>query len=499
MGIIKRQGIKQGLVSYIGAAIGIVSTFYVYTLDQTFTGELQFLLNFSAFLVPIFLLGFNALVVKFFPEFKDQASGHRGFLGFLLLGGILSFLLIAIISGVFADPFLGLLEKGDFDTSKIIENYGVLLGLCFLLILITIQSDYISNFHRIVVPNILTNLSLKIILPALVLAFYYHFLDNSTIKWLLLIVHGLIYIGLVVYTIHLKQWHLKIDRRFLTKPLIKNMMNYALFGILGSIGSVLVFRIDYMMVSMLSVGGYFSTGIYHFAINISNVIAIPFTSFKKIAGPIIADGINQEDKSPILDIYQRSSLNLLIVGLGLFLATWISIDELFLITPKPEELIPVKYVVLLLGSAKLVDMVTGINDQIIAYSKFYRFNVFAILLLGIVNIGSNLWLIPRYDIEGAAMATFLALFLFNLAKFLFVWIKFKMQPFTFSELKVLLLAAIAYGLAYLIPVTSSVLLDIVIHSGTFSCLFAAGILYFKVAPDLTKFFNEILNRIRAFF
>ena len=86
-----------------------------------------------------------------------------------------------------------------------------------------------------------------------------------------------------------------------------------------------------------------------------------------------------------------------------------------------------------------------------------------------------------------------------MAKFIFVWIKFKMQPFTIGELIVLVIAAIAYALAYIIPGTGLALLDIIIHSGTFSLLFGVAILYFNIAPDLTKFFNQIVKRLKTFF
>ena len=94
------------------------------------------------------------------------------------------------------------------------------------------------------------------------------------------------------------------------------------------------------------------------------------------------------------------------------------------------------------GLAKLIDVSAGVNGAIIATSDKYRFDLYINLVLIIVTIISNVIFIPKYGIEGAAMATALALFIHNMVKTLILYSLYQIQPFQISNFKLL-----AIGLA----------------------------------------------------
>jgi O-antigen/teichoic acid export membrane protein len=104
-------------------------------------------------------------------------------------------------------------------------------------------------------------------------------------------------------------------------------------------------------------------------------------------------------------------------------------DEIFEIIPNGERYKSGKIVILLLGLAKLFDMLTSINEYIIAYSKHFRYNLYFLLVLAVVNVVANLTLIPQFELAGAALATLLSVVLFNIFKTYFVYAKFKIHPF----------------------------------------------------------------------
>lgn len=497
MGVVKRQSFKKSIVRYTGVLIGMVSLLFIYPMAGNMVGEFRFIVNTASLLVPFFLLGVNSWAVRFYPTFLNKENGNNGFLGFLLLSGLLTFSLVAGVVIFFQDQIIDFLAYHlDRSPSELIENKNLIFILTFLLCMILTLIPYISNFNRIVVPDILFNFSLKIVYPVLILLFYYSMISRMDVKMGVIVSHVVILIGLLIYIKSLGQLKMKINFSFLDRPLLKTMVTYALFGVIGTIGSILATRIDIFMVTTYSKESYDGTWVYDFAVQVINVVAIPYTAFVSIGAPLIAQAMNRNDINEVGNTYRRSSIILLIASLGLFLATWISVDQLFLLTKRLEEIKGAKYIIFFLGVGNIVDMVTGLNSHIINYSKYFRFNAIAVIALGIFNIFTNLYFIPIYGITGAAIATFASLTLFNLLKLIFIWVKFGIQPFTLATLQVLLFAGVAFGVAYIIPYMGIPILDIAIHSGIFAMLFAFLVLYFKVSADVNELFEEALSRVR---
>ncbi|MDZ7690389.1 MAG: polysaccharide biosynthesis C-terminal domain-containing protein [Balneolaceae bacterium] len=107
-----------------------------------------------------------------------------------------------------------------------------------------------------------------------------------------------------------------------------------------------------------------------------------------------------------------------------------------------------QWVIIIIGVAKLIDMATGVNGQIILHSKHYRFDLYTMIFLVILTVATNYLLIPIYGILGAAIATALSILVYNLIKCIFVWITFSMQPFHWSSLAVLAIAAICLSVVF---------------------------------------------------
>ena len=100
---------------------------------------------------------------------------------------------------------------------------------------------------------------------------------------------------------------------------------------------------------------------------------------------------------------------------------------------------------------RLIDLFTGVNSQIITFSDYFRFNIFAILILAIFNIIFNYLFIVTLDwgLLGVATATFISLTLYNAAKFVFIMVRMKLQPFTSETLKIIAVGGICFALSWL--------------------------------------------------
>ena len=72
MGVIKRQGIKNVFITYLGVIVGAISTLYIQpellSIDEL--GFTRNLYNFSFLLSLAIPLGLPSIILKFYPEFS---------------------------------------------------------------------------------------------------------------------------------------------------------------------------------------------------------------------------------------------------------------------------------------------------------------------------------------------------------------------------------------------------------------------------------------------
>jgi len=495
MGVIKRQGIKQSVVTYVGMLIGAVNLLVLYPLALTKEqiGISKFVLDTAVLASPFLFWGGAELIVRFFPKFKDEQNGHRGYLFFLHLIFGIGALTLLVLSFLFKDQLLGFYSE----KSALFEDYlPFVLPLAFLLTSAGIFTSYASNFQRIVVPSIFNELVPKLGMGILVLCLLRGWMGFEGIFWGQLVFYLLILIGQIWYVASLGQLHLRPDFAFLKKPLLKEVTNFGLYGLVGTLGSRIGERINTIMLGTIATLG--DTGVYTVAFFLSDAIDAPRRAISRISSPLISEKWNAGKLDEIQEIYQKSALNQLIVGLGLLLAVWVSVDEVFTLMPNGEVFREGKYVILILGLARVFDMLTGVNTEIISYSKLYKYNFYLVILLALCSIGFSHWFIPIYTINGAALATLVSLTIYNLLKFILLWVKFRLQPFTWPVFWVLAIGILAYLAAALVPQPedSNPLLWLLLKSSITTVVFGGLVWYFKLSPDINQLIEKAWRKVK---
>jgi len=480
MGVIQRQSIKHTLVNYVGVAIGMLSTFFVYPNAQELYGLYTTVFSSAVIASSVFLLGFNFLAIKFFPQFKNSDNGHNGFLLLLLKGGMAGFILFLLFLPVVKFILLDLLFNNSQERALFETHFYFIIPIVFLFIFNNLFIKYVSNFHRIVIPTILDQLLIKIVLPLIVILYLLKYLDLKLFFILVVINYLVVCLGLIFYIKRLKQLHLGSGQGFVEKTLAKEMRVHAGFGILNSLGTQLAFKIDTLMVAglvSLSFGG-----IYAIVNILIGVMSKPAKAIKAIASPIISESWNNNDIKEIEKIYRKSSILLLISGLYIFMGIWLSIDDLFTLMPESETMRQGKYVLFFLGLANLIDLATSINTEIIANSKKFKFNFYTLILLAILNIFFNLLFIKALGMGmvGAAIATLCSLGLFNLMKLIFIHVQFGIQPFNIKTLILILIALVSFTICKLLPLEFHPAVNILIRSVVLSLFFLIGVIKFNL-------------------
>ncbi|NUO01376.1 MAG: oligosaccharide flippase family protein, partial [Saprospiraceae bacterium] len=292
MGIIQRQSIKLTLINYIGVALGIINTLFIYpkVLTEDEFGIFRFVTQTSQMLFPFALMGAGTLSIRFFPIFRDERNGHNGFLllllsaasGGLALFSILAFFFRKTIFNAYAPNFGPYVHYLPY-----IFPIVCCMGLAFIL------STYAANFQRMAIPQILNNLFLKLSTALLCLSFFGGLLTFAALMAGLVLAYFLIVVLLTLYLNREGLFFLNFKPAFLTKSLVKGMAGYAAFGFLGHISSSISIQIDSFMVgTMIDLK---SVAIYSIGFFIADTIDIPRRSVESAASPIISQAWKEND------------------------------------------------------------------------------------------------------------------------------------------------------------------------------------------------------------
>jgi O-antigen/teichoic acid export membrane protein len=242
--------------------------------------------------------------------------------------------------------------------------------------------------------------------------------------------------------------------------------------------------------------GHAPDEIYTTSFYMATVIEIPKRAMTQVATPLISRGFEKNDTAEIHNIYHKTALNQFLLGTLLLIGIAANLDSIFMLMPKGEIYQAGKWVVVIVGAGKLVDMLFGPSSEIIVYSKYYAFNIVLIVLLAVMIITANNILIPAYGIAGAAMGAALTLVVFNAVKFIFIWVKLGLQPFSGAFLKVLLVGGLSWAVHLLIPRVEPVILDIILRSGAITLVFSVLTVWMKISPDANGILSKGLSWLK---
>ena len=86
----------------------------------------------------------------------------------------------------------------------------------------------------------------------------------------------------------------------------------------------------------------------------------------------------------------------------LFIVIWLNLDNTYILLHLPSIYVDGKNIVLLLGIAKVVDMVFGLNHELMVMSNYWKQNFYFQVILIIIFIPINYFSILKFGIIGPA-------------------------------------------------------------------------------------------------
>jgi O-antigen/teichoic acid export membrane protein len=269
----------------------------------------------------------------------------------------------------------------------------------------------------------------------------------------------------------------------------KNMVKYSALIILGGSTAIVLIELDKVMLNnFLKIE---NVAYYAVAGFIASTIAVPSRAMHQITYPLTATYLNGKDNYALKKLYQKSSLTLFIISGLLFLLILLNLNDLY--TLLPEKYSGGFMIVFWIGLAKVYDALLGINNSILYNSDYYRSILFFGVLLAILAIIFNLWLIPAYGLNGAAIASFSAFLIYNTLKLGYVKSKFKITPFTHETWKVFALLVFIGVLFSAYSFAFHPILNIALKSILIIAMYL-GVLYrFKISEDIYGVLRKLLK------
>ena len=485
MGQIRQQTIKGTIYSYIGVILGfmISGLFLPNILTPGENGLLKLLISYSSLFAQFATLGFNSATTRLFTYFRDHQKNHHGFLFLNLLVMTAGFILAMFAFYLLRDYIIGKSE----DTSALFVNYiNFLIPLIFFTLLFQMLDTYYKVLFKTVIGTFLKEFIQRIFVLASIALFFFGTITFEEFVIAYVISNSLPGFILFFTLIFTKEFNLRPELSFLNKSLVKQLGSISFYGILFGFTGILVLNIDSIMISTMI--GISATGIYAITYFFGTLIIVPARSLRKISGTILADAWRDQNMKVVEDLYKKSSINQFVFGALLFIGIWANIHNVFEILP--EEYQAGKWVIFFIGMMNLVEMVSGVSNTLLATSKYYKYTAYLnILMVGFI-VGSNYIFIQLFGLVGAAVASLTSIALISLIRYVFIYKRFHMHPFTRSHLLVILISLGTYFLSLLLPPFKNFILDIAVRSISMLLVFSILVYFSKVSEDINKYALE---------
>ncbi|MAS52555.1 MAG: hypothetical protein CMD20_05050 [Flavobacteriales bacterium] len=491
MGIIIKQGLKTSIASYLGFAVGAFNNIYLFPkfIGPEGIGLLN-LINAAAMLfIPFLNMGFGTSISKFYPKFRDKPY-FTSFLGYALVLPIISFLIFILAWPLTQGVFEWMFKS---KSQVVFENILWVIPLAGILLIFGLFEAFARANYKVIVPNLIRSVYWRVFMSGIVLLIalgiisYEYLVPSLIFAWFLMLVI------LVLYTMNVIKLKFSLNSSFWRSSEIKRFNYFSGYVLLLTMGGVLIQKIDQLMV-----GWYLGTdaaGVLTLSMYFATLIEIPRRSIMQIIQPVLADSFNKNDMGNIEVMYKKSSLNLFLIGGVLFLLVWINVFDIYEIIPRKEEFKGGIYVVFFYGLARVIDMGMGCNNEILVYSKYYKANLPMQLALVVIVVVTNWTLIPRFDITGAALATCISVFTYNIIRFLYLWNKIGMQPFSKSTLQILFILSIAFIIGLNINFGFHPILNIIIRSSIIIFPLVALLYFLKISKDINRLLDKLFKQI----
>jgi O-antigen/teichoic acid export membrane protein len=492
---IRRQSIISSFVVYIGFALGFLNTYLFakgfteaqYGLTGTFVAIATVMFSFANLGMPVY-------IYKFFPYYNDNLQPEENdMITVALIVSIVGFVILMGSGLLFQDYFI---RKYSANSPELVHYYYWLFPFGFGYLLYSILEAYAWQFRKSILTNFLKEILFRLLTTVLIVLTFTGVIKSFD---LFIKIYSITYLLvaciLLGYLVSIKKLHFVTALSRVTKKFRKKILTMVSFFW----GATLVFNIaqvfDTLVIGAVVQNGMAFVGIYTLAQNVSSLVQAPQRAIIAAAIPPLSQAWKDKDLGKITRIYQRSSINMLIFAIGMFLLIWINFTDGVLTFHLKPGYLAARHVFLFIGITKVIDLGTGVNSQIIGSSNFWRFEFISGVILLALTLPLNYLLAKELQVIGPAISNLIAITIYNCIRYLFLLRKFNMQPFSAKTVYAVLLGAACYLVCHFLFRSYHGFGWICLRSAVFVLLYATGVIFLNLSPDVLPVWTTLKKRI----
>ena len=510
MGIVARQSIKGTIATYIGVAVGIVTTFFNQTkaLQAEQIGLIDILLQCSLLFGGLAQLGTNSSAMRYYPFFKDEEHRDHGFFGWTLLVPLIGFSIFLLLFLCFKGAIVDFFTKDAAVGGELFTKYvNFVIPLAFFMLYLSVFETNSNLLLRIVLPKFVREVGLRVGTLAIYLLYYYKVIDFDGVIVAFCVMYGLATLINVVYLLSLKRVSFKIEWDYIKPQLKRDFLFYTLFMLTAALAGNAIPMLSKFFVAGKT--GFHLAGVFTIATNIAALIEMPYRSLGAISRPHISDAMAKQDVKQADALCKSVALHQFIAGTFVFFLIWINIDFIFDLLPNGDIYRLGKWAVLILSLSRLVYSTFGVVTTALSYSKYYYYSLIFTVLLAGMSVGLNIWLVPKWDINGGALAQMLSYLIYFILLIAFIKWKVGVMPLSKKLLPVAVVIFALFGLNWLWTSTLTSLLvepftkpvfglaiDALLKTIIFLVLGMTAIYKLKVSQSVNDLIDKGLKMIR---
>lgn len=494
MNLLQKQGFFNSLILYAGVALGFFNLIILFQRILT-TEEIGFFIligTISLLYAQFAGLGIGNIILKYFPYYRSDDKKHGGFVSFVTVWSLVGFVIFTVLFVVFKDSIISHYKDRD-GASLLTKYFYYLIPLSFFTLVFSVLENMALTVFKNVLSSFLREVGLRFFTTAAVLLIAIKLVDYHV--FLIIYITANLVAVLVLLAYIAKGRHFKfstIDAQLISER--KTFLSYGIFTVLSGSSFVMIQNLDTLMLSLLTKESFAFVGIYGTFFAIAVVISLPAKALSRTSLQIIAQAWVTNDLAKIGKIYYKTSVVQMLIGCLLFIGLVINRQFIIMLLHK-HDYAPYFNVFIVVGIAFLVDMTGGLNGYIMNVSKYYRLTTVFIVSAVVLCVVSNWILIPRMGMMGAALSYLITMFVLNFAYWLFIKIKFNLQPFAKAHLYILLIFTVCLLIGLYLPPLKNVFADMVYRSGIIGVVYVFFAYILKISEDINIIFDRILKKI----
>ncbi|WP_426582482.1 lipopolysaccharide biosynthesis protein [Mucilaginibacter sp. R-33] len=494
MNLLQKQGFFNSLILYAGVALGFFNLIILFQRILT-TEEIGFFIlmgTISLLYAQLAGLGIGNIILKYFPYYRSDDKKHGGFASFVTVWSLIGFAIFTVLFVVFKD-FIISYYKNKNGAPLLIRYFYYLIPLSFFTLVFSVLENLALTVFKNVLSSFLREVGLRLFTTAGVLLIAIKLVDYHV--FLMIYITANLVAVLVLLAYISKGRHFKfstVGAQLLSER--KTFLSYGIFTVLSGSSFVMIQNLDTLMLSMLTKESFSYVGIYGTFFAIAVVISLPARALSRTSLQIIAQSWVTNDLAKIGKIYYKTSVVQMLIGCLLFIGLVINRSFIIMLLHKPEY---ANYfnVFIIVGVAFLVDMTGGLNGYIMNVSKYYKLTTVFIVSGVVFCVLSNLVLIPMLGMMGAALSYLITMFVLNFAYWLFVKIKFNLQPLAMAHVYILLIFTVCLLIGLYLPSLKNVFADMIYRSVIVGVVYVFLAYILKISEDINIIFDRILKKV----